>query len=87
LLGLFALVQAQVASAALHKLFHPTAGSQNHHCAVTLLSDGQVEAHQPESALAADLVFIVDDAAPQILLLVAVDYRLLPGRAPPSVLP
>jgi hypothetical protein len=87
LFGLFILLQAQAASASLHKLFHPAAGSQNHHCVVTLLSDGQVEAHQPDSALAASSVLIVDDASPQILLLIALDYRLLPGRAPPSVLP
>jgi hypothetical protein len=44
LLALFLSLLALANSAALHTALHPNATSADHHCAVTLLSSGQVQA-------------------------------------------
>jgi prepilin-type N-terminal cleavage/methylation domain-containing protein/prepilin-type processing-associated H-X9-DG protein len=50
LLGLFLTVLGLANYATLHKVFHPNAGSSEHHCAVTMINEGQVDAAVSEVA-------------------------------------
>ena len=81
---LFLTLQLLTTSAALHKLIHADAGSIDHHCAITLLTRGQVSAAEtvvPFAAFVAALFFLlpmlrsVDVSSPE--------YRFSASRAPP----
>lgn len=75
---------AMEASPALHQAVHPDAGSSDHQCFVTLLASGAVEALAVVAVLAAVTLVCVGQFSPRIeVLLSAVAWRLLPGRAPP----
>jgi len=87
-LALFLFLQTLAATPVLHQLFHDSAGQPDHHCVITLLTDGHVQA--PSATLFIAPPAAVSPAASLSLTPVAltVDYRLLPGRAPPlSFLP
>ena len=83
-LALFLFVQLLTTSSALHKLVHSDAGSASHHCAVTLLSRGQIDAADvvaPLVAFVAALFFLLPPF--QSAVLASFDYRFSASRAPP----
>jgi len=83
-LAVFLFVQLLASSAALHKLVHSDADSLNHHCAVTMLSRGQVsaaEALAPLAAFVAALFFFLPSF--QSAVISSFDYRFSASRAPP----
>lgn len=83
-LALFLALQLLAGSGALHQSLHADAGSPHHHCAITLLSGGQVAAPVLPSlwlAFTATLLFSVPLI--QSAVASACDLRLAPGRAPP----
>jgi hypothetical protein len=83
-LALFLFVQLLATSTVLHKLVHSDADSVNHHCAVTLLSRGQVSATEglvPLVALVAALIFLLPPF--QSAVISSFDYRFSASRAPP----
>ena len=85
-LALFLFVQLLSTSTALHKLVHPDADSASHHCAVTLLSRGQVSATEalvPLVAFVAALFFFLPPF--QSAAISSFDYRFSASRAPPLV--
>jgi hypothetical protein len=86
MMGLFFALQVVSASPALHHWLHSDSASPDHQCIIRLVSQGQFDQAHPEVTLAAppDASFVV--VFPESFVLVAVDYRLLPGRAPPSSL-
>lgn len=83
-LVLFLTLQLLSSSTALHKLVHADAGSLDHHCAITLLSRGQVNAMDaivPLVAFVAALLFLLPVLQPPELASFA--YRFSASRAPP----
>jgi hypothetical protein len=83
-LALFLFVQLLSTSTVLHKLVHSDADSVNHHCAVTMLLSGQVNAAEalvPLVAFVAALIFLLPSL--QSAVLSPVDYRFSASRAPP----
>jgi hypothetical protein len=85
-LGLFLFLQTLAAAPVLHQLIHDNAGQPDHHCAVTLLAQGQIDAAPASVFVALPPFVLVEAPASQTPILIAADYRLLPGRAPPSFL-
>ena len=71
----------------LHLAHHPDAGHEQHHCPVTLLTQGQLESGPVPDTTATPscLVFVFAPTAPLFFPL-SCDVRLLPGRAPPALL-
>jgi hypothetical protein len=86
LLGLFLFVLAMAQFRALHHMLHADAGQSQHQCAVTLLTSGHVDVAGSEIPLAFLPVLAVAPAMLSAQIFVAVDYSLLPGRAPPVAL-
>jgi hypothetical protein len=84
LLGLFVFVLAMAEFGALHRLLHADAGQAEHHCAVTMLVGGQVDVATGEVRVAFTPAVAVAVVMPAAQIFVAVDYSLLPGRAPPA---
>jgi hypothetical protein len=83
-LALFLFVQLLTTSTALHKLVHSDADSASHHCAVTLLSGGQINAADvvaPLIAFVAALFFFLPPF--QSAVFASFDYRFSASRAPP----
>jgi hypothetical protein len=83
---LFVTLQVFASSSPLHRLIHHDADSPNHHCAVTLLAQGQVNS----PVVWPGLVSPVDTFIFYLPLLESegvssFDYRLSPSRAPPLV--
>lgn len=86
LLCLFLFVLAMAQFKALHHLVHADAGQAEHQCAVTLLGHGQVDVAAADVRVAFMPVVAIAVVMPATPVFVAVDYSLLPGRAPPAVL-
>jgi hypothetical protein len=85
-LAFFLALQLLTASEPLHKLIHPDADSADHHCAVTLLAQGQVNASElllPLVAFVAALFFLLPPL--QSAVFSSFDYRFSASRAPPLV--
>jgi hypothetical protein len=83
-LVLFLALQLVASSEPLHKLIHADADSADHHCAVTLFSQGQVNAAEtvsPLIAFVAALFFLLPLL--QSAVFSSFDYRFAPSRAPP----
>jgi len=81
---LFLVLQVFGASGTLHQSLHAEANSPDHHCALTLLTHGQVNvpvAPVVWVAFAMALVFFLPLL--QSAVLSAFDLRLASGRAPP----
>lgn len=84
-LGLFLTLQLFLAAPCLHALIHPGADSPNHHCVITVFTQGCVDA--ADTSLPAVTLF---SAAVFCLLILtsaafsSFDYRLSPSRAPPQ---
>jgi hypothetical protein len=85
-LALFVFVQALAASSAIHHFIHSDADQPSHQCAATLLSQGQVSLAPVEVSVARPVLFVGEIHSPPVPFVVAVEYRLLPERAPPSLL-
>jgi hypothetical protein len=83
-LALFLTLQLFAASSSLHRALHPDAAAPSHHCVITLLSQGQLNA--PE-VFTGCLVFVAAllFSRPSLHAIPAssFDYRLSPSRAPP----
>jgi hypothetical protein len=86
LLGLFLFVLTMAQFGALHRMFHADSGTVEHQCAVTLLASGHVDVAVSEVPVAFLPVLAVAPAMPSAQVFLAVDYSLLPGRAPPVAL-
>ena len=84
LLGLFVFVLAMAQFGALHRLLHAEASQAEHQCAVTMLAGGQVDVAIGEVRVVSIPVVAVALVMPASPIFVAVDYSLLPGRAPPA---
>jgi hypothetical protein len=83
-LVLFVTLQVFAASGPLHKAIHADATAPNHHCVITLLTHGQVNAPAALPGLvafAAALIFCLPPFNPAVFS--SFDYRLSPSRAPP----
>jgi len=83
-LVLFLTLQLLSSSTALHKLIHADANSQDHHCAITLLSRGHVnavEAIAPLVSFVAALLFLLPFL--QSAEFRSFAYRFSASRAPP----
>jgi hypothetical protein len=85
-LVLFLSVQALSASSAIHHFVHSDADHPSHQCAATLLSHGQVSLAPVEVSVSRPVFFVSETRSPSVPFVVAVEYRLLPERAPPSLL-
>ena len=86
LLFLFLFVLAMAQFESLHRLVHADAGQAQHQCAVTLLTSGQVEVAFGEVRVPFLPGVTVAQVMPPVSISFAVDYSLLPGRAPPVAL-
>ena len=78
---------AMAALPALHELIHNDSQNPQHQCAVTALVHGKYLSHAPATIAAAPAPR-VEVAAVTFgsVILPAIDYRLVPGRAPPATL-
>lgn len=86
LLGLFLLLLAMAHSWALHECVHPEADHADHHCAVTMLQHGQVD------AATVTVVAVVSPPMPVARVFTpapvfpTIELLLPPGRGPPASL-
>jgi hypothetical protein len=86
-LGVFLLVLAMTHFESLHHLFHADANQPNHHCAVTLLSGGQLDAPPScSSTIVHSPIVVVVQAIHQPVIFISFDFALLPSCGPPAVL-
>jgi hypothetical protein len=85
-LAIFLFLQTLAAAPVLHQLFHDNAGQPDHHCAVTLLAQGQIDVAAVSIFAALPSSLLAEAPGHQSPILIAADYRLLPGRGPPSFL-
>lgn len=83
---LYLCVQAMACAAGLHHFVHHDSDKAEHQCAATVLSYGQVDLTAVEVSVARSAVLQGEFSLPAVPVLVAVEYRLLPERAPPSLL-
>jgi len=86
LLGLLLSVLALANYSALHKAFHPNASNADHHCAVTLLASGQVEASSAAAAMPAPPVFLISFVLREPSFEAAPSFNLPLSRGPPALL-
>jgi hypothetical protein len=87
LLVLFLFVLAMTQSESLHHAVHADTQQPNHHCAVTMLSGGQVDA-PPSCGLdivisPIESVMATTEPSP---IKVSFDFTLLPSCGPPAIL-
>jgi hypothetical protein len=86
LLGLFVSVMGMATSSELHQALHPNASNPNHHCVVTLLTSGQVEASAGTAAPIALDSFLVSSVfySPSFQADFSFNHSL--SRGPPALL-
>ena len=84
-LALFFGLQALVASPVLHKCLHHDADQADHECAVTLLAHGNFDLASDIPVLITPSSFVIEGIQAPVSPVLEVEYRLLPGRAPPSI--
>jgi hypothetical protein len=83
-LALFFALELFASSGPLHKLIHRDADSSQHQCAITLLTQGQLnspEVSLPLMVFIAALIFFLPPLQTAIFL--SFDYRFSSSRAPP----
>lgn len=85
-LTLFLFLQVLASAPFLHQHWHQDAKQADHHCAVTLLEDGKFECSTSTVSVVLPSATISDVELPVISFVSLVEYRLLPGRAPPALL-
>lgn len=81
---LYIFIVTMAASPAIHHFIHPDADQGSHHCAATLLSQGQVDAASIGTVVVRPDLLLGNFILPAAPELATADYRLMPGRAPPS---
>ena len=86
MLGLLLSVLSMVHFQALHKALHPDANQPGHHCAVTLLSSGQIDSATCDVNVSFAPAVVFTCVTLETLLLPVSDISLLPSRAPPASL-
>jgi hypothetical protein len=85
-LAIFLSLQALAASPTLHKWLHHDADKVDHDCAVTMLAHGGIHLGSAAPVVVSSAPSVIEKVLEPVSLVLKVDYRLLPGRAPPSVL-
>jgi hypothetical protein len=85
-LAIFLSLQALVTCPALHKWLHHDADKADHDCAVTMLAHGNLHLGSSTPVVVSPAPSVIEKVLEPISLVLRVNYRLLPGRAPPSVL-
>ena len=84
LLALFLTLQLFASSSELHHKLHSDANSPDHHCALTLLTHGQVDVSVVAGIwLQFAIAFVFSLPLLQAILHSSLDLRLDRGRAPP----
>ncbi|MDB6035554.1 MAG: hypothetical protein JWM16_5892 [Verrucomicrobiales bacterium] len=86
MLMLYLWLQALAVSSTLHHAVHQDASASNHHCVVTLVSQGQVCHSCPLDSVPLPAVTFLEVSYFELSPVIAVRYILLPGRAPPILL-
>jgi hypothetical protein len=71
------------ASAALHHEVHEDAPAADHHCAVTLISSGQVDASPLVAPVTPPVAVFLSSLPRSQAQVIAADLRLMPERGPP----
>ena len=82
---LFLVILAFAASPGLHQAIHHDANDSHHHCAITMLAHGQLDAPTPDvfAVIASERV---ESFVPVAISFSSATFELLPpGRAPPFV--
>jgi len=82
----FLFLLAMTHSESLHKLFHQDAGTRSHHCVVTTLQGGQVDAPARAVDLVRTLSFPAASVVVEFFSDSSVDYLLPPSCGPPALL-
>jgi hypothetical protein len=83
MLGLYVFLAAMAALPALHEVFHHDSKAPGHHCAVTLLSQGQIETPIPPATVLLSHFCFCLPSQPDTLPIGKSSALLPPGRAPP----
>ena len=86
LLGLFLSVIAMAYSGILHKALHANAANPDHHCAVTLLASGQIDAPAGIPPVVPLKIAPVCFLLPELPIPTGVSFNLPQGRGPPALL-
>jgi hypothetical protein len=82
---LFAIVAISAASPEIHHTLHADASQPGHHCALTMLSEGHVEAGVPTVFVCISLQLSFDHPVVEAPFCSVTDCVLPAGRAPPPL--
>jgi hypothetical protein len=85
-LALFLFLQTLATAPALHQHLHKDAAKAEHHCAVTLIAQGKFNFSTTTISVVLPSTIVSEIEASSASVPVAVEYRLLPVRGPPSLL-
>jgi hypothetical protein len=77
------VVTTLAAAPGLHRHVHHDADHANHHCVVTILAAGQVDAASDTPSISRPYFVAIAPMLTPTAVFISVDYQLLPGRAPP----
>jgi hypothetical protein len=83
-LTLFLFLQAAAAVPGFHQYLHHDADQADHQCAVTLLSQGNLQIASNVTPIVLPASFVVLVPLRPATVQVVVDQQLPPGRAPPA---
>lgn len=84
LAGVILLLDAMAACPALHEMIHHDADEHDHHCAVTMLAQGKVDAATTEVPIINDSILPIETVLlTEISVFSAAIENLPPSRAPP----
>ena len=83
---LYMSVQPLAVSPALHHLVHPDPDQPGHYCVATLLSQGHIDLNPVEPVISRPTIIERKFFSRIVHIGLAPDYRLMPERAPPSLL-
>ena len=79
------LLTALAAAPGLHERLHHDAHQADHHCAITALAAGKIHLASATPVISRPAPDIIAAVLPPTPVYFAVDYQLLPGRAPPFI--
>ena len=85
LLAQFLLLLVLTQSESLHRALHPDAATPNHHCALTLLQSGQLDAPGGDTVVLRPPATPVARAVIALLPVLSVDRFLPPSCGPPAL--
>jgi hypothetical protein len=80
------LLTVLAASPVLHQHVHHDADKADHHCAVTMLAAGKIHVASNETEIVRTFSGVTVSLWTPVSVIIAVDYQLLPGRAPPFLI-